>query len=120
MDKNCLDCFNFNDNTSTCKTMQEPPENCFCFVANIKQKLEQEKSQIENRLNLLSGSGILYNNNGVYELMRGDRKDIQRLVEQFKSNPDNRPTNLLDRFLELNPIKCDDALRTCGNVRAPS
>jgi hypothetical protein len=43
MDKNCLDCFNFNDNTSTCKTMQEPPENCFCFVANIKQKLEQEK-----------------------------------------------------------------------------
>lgn len=85
-------------------------------IANTAQNIEfamdavspEEKTQVENRLNLLTGSGVLYNNNGVYELMRGDRKDIQRLVEQFKANPDNRPTNLLDRFLELNPLKGDE------------
>ena len=85
-------------------------------ITNTAQNIEfaldatspSEKSQVENRLNLLAGSGVLYNNNSVYELMRGDRKDIQRLVEQFKTNPDNRPTNLLDRFLQLNPIKGED------------
>jgi len=43
MDKNCLDCFNFNDDTSTCKTMLQPPDDYFCFVADAKEKLKQEK-----------------------------------------------------------------------------
>ncbi|MFC2029035.1 chitobiase/beta-hexosaminidase C-terminal domain-containing protein, partial [Chloroflexota bacterium] len=85
-------------------------------IANTPQNIEfgldlvapDEKQQVENRLKLLSDAGILYNNNGVYELMRGDRKDIQRLVEQFKANPDNRPTNLLSNFLELHPLKKDE------------
>ena len=42
------------------------------------------------------------------ELVRGDRKDVQRLVDQFKANPDNRPTNLLQNFLELNPLRGDE------------
>jgi len=85
-------------------------------IANTAQNIEfaldavspEEKFQVENRLKLLSDAGILYNNNGVYELMRGDRKDIQRLVEQFKANPDNRPTNLRDCFLEFSPLKSDE------------
>jgi hypothetical protein len=85
-------------------------------IANTAQNIEfaldavspQEKEQVENRLKLLSTAGVLYNNHSVYELMRGDRKDIQRLVEQFKSNPDNRPTNLLDSFLEFSPLKNDE------------
>jgi len=85
-------------------------------IANTAQNIEfaldavstEEKTQVENRLNLLAKAGILYNNNGVYELLPGDRKDIQRVVEQFKANPDNRPTNLLDCFLELNPLKNDE------------
>lgn len=85
-------------------------------IANTAQNIEfaldavatEERAQVEARLALLAGAGILYNNNGVYELMRGDRKDIQRLVEQFKANPDNRPTNLLDSFLELSPLKNDE------------
>ena len=43
MDKNCLYCFNFNDNTSTCKTMLQPPDDYFCFVPDIQEKLKQEK-----------------------------------------------------------------------------
>ena len=68
----------------------------------------EEKKQVDERLRLLSTAGILYNNQGVYELIRGDRKDIQRLVEQYKANPDNRPTNFLDSFLGFSPLKGND------------
>ena len=81
-------------------------------ITNTAQNIEfaldavspEEKQRVEDRLSLLSRSGVLYNNNGVFELMRGDRKDIQRLIEQFKANPDNRPTNLLENFLALSPL----------------
>jgi hypothetical protein len=85
-------------------------------IANNAQNIQfaldfvapEEKIQVDARLKLLCDAGILFNNHGVYELVRGDRKDIQRLVEQYKSNPDNRPTNLLKSFLDLNPLKTDE------------
>jgi hypothetical protein len=66
---------------------------------------DDEKAQVEERLRLLSESGVIFNNKGVYELTRSDRKDISRLVEQYKANPDNRPENLLASFLAFNPLK---------------
>lgn len=82
-------------------------------VQNIEFGLEfiapNEKTQVEDRLKLLCEAGILFNNQGVYELMRGDRKDVQRLVDVFKNNPDNRPTNLLQNFLEISPLRGDEA-----------
>lgn len=85
-------------------------------IANTAQNIEfaldyvnpDEKNQVEERLKLLCDAGILFNNHDVFELVRGDRKDIQRLVDQFKANPDNRPTNLLQNFLELNPLRGDE------------
>lgn len=81
-------------------------------VQNIEFALEfvapDEKTQVEDRLKLLCEAGILFNNHGVYELVRGDRKDVQRLVDQFKANPDNRPTNLLQNYLELCPLQGDE------------
>lgn len=85
-------------------------------IANTVQNIEfaldyvapNEKTQVEDRLKLLCEAGILFNNHGVYELVRGDRKDVQRLVDQFKANPDNRPTNLLQNFLELSPLRGDE------------
>lgn len=85
-------------------------------IANTAQNIEfalefvapEEKKQVEDRLKLLCEAGILFNNHNVYELVRGDRKDVQRLVDQFKSNPDNRPANLLQNFLELNPLRGDE------------
>lgn len=82
-------------------------------VENIEFALDyvspQEKTLIEDRLQQLCAAGVLYNNKGVYELMRGDRKDVQRLVDQYRSNPDNRPTNLLKSFLDANPLRSDEA-----------
>lgn len=82
-------------------------------VQNIEFALEfvapDEKTQVEDRLKLLCEAGILFNNHGVYELVRGDRKDVQRLVDQFKANPDNRPTNLLQNYLDLSPLRGDEA-----------
>ena len=85
-------------------------------IANTAQNIEfalefvapDEKTQVEDRLKLLCEAGILFNNLSVYELVRGDRKDVQRLVDQFKANPDNRPTNLLQNFVELNPLRGDE------------
>ncbi len=85
-------------------------------IANTAQNIEfalefvapEERIQAENRLKLLCDAGILFNNHSVYELVRGDRKDVQRLVDQFKANPDNRPTNLLQSFMELNPLRGDE------------
>lgn len=85
-------------------------------IANTAQNIEfalefvapDEKTQVEDRLKLFCEAGILFNNHGVYELVRGDRKDVQRLVDQFKSNPDNRPTNLLQNYLELSPLRGDE------------
>jgi len=85
-------------------------------IANTAQNIEfalefvapEEKTQVEDRLKLLCEAGILFNNHGVYELVRGDRKDVQRLVDQFKANPDNRPADLLQNFLELSPLHGDE------------
>jgi len=85
-------------------------------ITNTAQNIEfaldyvstEEKAQVESRLKLLCDAGVLFNNHGVYELMRGDRKDVQRLIEQYKANPANRPTNLLRSFLDFNPLKGEE------------
>lgn len=69
----------------------------------------EEKIQVEDRLTQLCNAGVLFNNQGVYELMRSDRIDIQRLIDQYKANPDNRPTNIMQRFLEYAPLRSDEA-----------
>ena len=82
-------------------------------IQNIEFALDfvtdEEKTLVEDRLKLLCEAGILFNNHGVYELVRGDRKDVQQLVDQFKANPDNRPTNLLQNYLDLSPLRGDEA-----------
>ncbi len=43
MDKNCLNCFNFNDKTSKCRIMLAPLDDCSCFVPDAEAKIKQEK-----------------------------------------------------------------------------
>ena len=43
MDKNCLNCFNFNDRTSRCQIMLAPLDDCSCFVPDVEAKIKQEK-----------------------------------------------------------------------------
>lgn len=71
---------------------------------------DQEKIQIKNRLEYLCEAVVIYkNDNNIYELTPGDRKDIQRLIDQYKANPANRPNNLLQSFLNLSPLKADES-----------
>jgi len=70
---------------------------------------DSEKEAIRTRLENLCKAAVIFNNEGVYELMRGDRKDVHRLIEQYKANPDNRPTNLLENFLQLVPLSTADS-----------
>lgn len=91
---------------------------------NIEFALDQnspdEKNLVENRLKLLCDNGVIYfdQDKGIYELIRGDRKDVRRLVEQFKSNPDNRPQNLLSSFLELSTLRADEVILEAKDYNA--
>ncbi len=71
---------------------------------------DDEKNLINDRLQLLLNAGILYlNKKGIYEFIPGDRKDVRRMVETYKANPGNKPTNLLQLFLDLNPLTRDES-----------
>jgi hypothetical protein len=95
-------------------------------IANTAQNIEfalelvapDEKAQVENRLQKLCDAAVLFNNHGVYELVPGDRKDIQRLVDQFKANPDNRPAKLMQTFLDLSPLKGDEVFLEAKDYNA--
>lgn len=68
-----------------------------------------EKEAINNRLEVLCKSGILYKNeNQVYEFRRSDIKDVRRMVNEFIANPENHPDNILDIFLEYVPLGLEE------------
>ena len=75
---------------------------------SLDMVLDAEKELVRNRLTLLCRAGILYNDKGIYELVQAERKDIQRIIEQYRANPDNRPTNILEAFLSFSPLKRDE------------
>ncbi|MFA7408003.1 MAG: chitobiase/beta-hexosaminidase C-terminal domain-containing protein [Anaerolineaceae bacterium] len=68
----------------------------------------EEAKQIEDRLRLLCQANVLYFDGDVYELTRSDRLDVQRLVDQYKANPDNHIANVLQTFEEFVPLKADE------------
>jgi hypothetical protein len=43
MNKNCFNCFNFNDRTLKCQTMLAPLDDCSCFVPDAEAKIKQER-----------------------------------------------------------------------------
>lgn len=88
------------------------------MIANTPQNIEfalncfskEDKDLLNNRLDYLSKANVIFNNNGVYELASTDRKEIRRIVDQFKNDPSNRPTNLLQSFLNVQSIRGNDYL----------
>lgn len=81
-------------------------------IQNIQFALDyvssEETKQIEDRLKLLCQANILYFDGDIYELTRSDRLDVQRLVDQYKANPDNHIANVLQSFEELLPLKANE------------
>jgi len=68
-----------------------------------------EKEAINNRLDVLCKSGILYKNeNQVYEFRRSDIKDVRRMVNEYIASPENHPDNILDKFLEYVPLGLEE------------
>lgn len=85
-----------------------------CFGLNAITK--QEKKAVEARLKRLSEGGIIYlNEDKVYEFIHGDRKDIRRLVKEYQKDPQNHPKNILDKFLQLNPLSNDEKFLEAKN-----
>ena len=75
-------------------------ENIF-FALNAAST--HEKERITKRLEILCKIGVLYFSDGVYELRKSDAKDIQRMIDDFKADPKNHPSNLLEELLHYEP-----------------
>jgi hypothetical protein len=70
MDKNCLNCYNFNDAISKCSTMHTPPNDLFCFTVDAKEKLKQERDCLRYAINHGSIHEIQQQTERVLTLMR--------------------------------------------------
>ncbi len=85
-------------------------------IPNTAQNIEfaldyitsDEKEKVQNRLDLLSKVHIIFYNDGAYELLPGDRKRIGRMIDQYKANPENKPSNILQHFTQLINLKRDE------------
>ena len=68
-----------------------------CFALNYFSTTEKEA--IKSRLDKLTNAGIIYRNpNQYYEFRRTDAVDIMRLLEDYKTDPENQPKDILDVF----------------------
>lgn len=80
-------------------------ENLF-FALNATSP--QEKEAITKRLKILCKIGVVYLSEDVYDLRKSDAKDIQRMVDDFKADPQNHPSNLLEELLHYVPNTGDE------------
>jgi hypothetical protein len=69
----------------------------------------EEQAQVKARLKSLCEAGILFDNDGVFELVRSDRRDVRRLVDQFKADPSQRVGSTLESFQQAAPLQKDEA-----------
>ena len=73
-------------------------------LENLKFSLNaittQDISAVENRVKLLAQAGIIYKNSDgdYYEFRRSDAIDVRKLVEDYKSDPNNKPQNVIEDF----------------------
>ena len=96
-----------NEMISTEKTsIQNTKENIF-FALNATS--DYDKEAILKRLEIMQKVGVVFLADGVYELRKSDAKDIQRMVDDYKTRPENHPSDLLKEFLNFVPISSDEA-----------
>ncbi len=60
----------------------------------------QDINAVESRVKSLAQAGIIYKNSDgdYYEFRRSDAIDVRKLVEDYKSNPNNKPQNVIEDF----------------------
>ncbi|MDP9315048.1 MAG: hypothetical protein M3R24_29965 [Chloroflexota bacterium] len=64
---------------------------------------QQERAELQNRLQALATRGVLYfaKDTNVYEFKKSKSVDLDRLIEEYKQEPKNHPTNIV---VELNAL----------------
>lgn len=69
----------------------------------------KEKKQLETRLEFLTKAKVLYYNNisDVYEFKRSDIIDIDRIIEEFKSDEENYPKDIVGNLNKFAPLTRD-------------
>jgi energy-coupling factor transporter ATP-binding protein EcfA2 len=74
------------------------------FSLNVSTK--EQKKQLENRLKLLTRANIIYHNriNDIYEFKRSDLIDIDRMIDDFKSDEENYPKDIISSLNQFVPL----------------
>ena len=69
----------------------------------------EQKKQLETRLDLLTKAKVLYYNsiNNVYEFKRSDIIDIDRMIDEFKSDEENYPKDIVGNLNKFAPLTRD-------------
>lgn len=67
---------------------------------------EAEKTEVRNRLNQLAAKGVLYfaKDTQVYEFKKSKSVDLDRLIDEYKKEPNNEPANLVAELNTLIPL----------------
>lgn len=81
-------------------SVQNTKENIYFALNAI---MAADKDAIAKRLEKLCAIGVLYASDGIYDLRKSDVKDIQRIVDDYKADPNNHPTNLIEQLLTYVP-----------------
>ncbi len=79
------------------------------FFFSLNFRTNEQKKQLESRLELLTKAKVLYHNriNDVYEFKRSDIIDIDQMIDEFKSDENNYPKDIVAKLEKFAPLKSD-------------
>lgn len=76
------------------------------LLFSLNLSTQEQRKQLETRLELLTKAKVLYYNriNDVCEFKRSDTIDIDRIIDEFKSDEDNYPKNIIANLERSIPL----------------
>jgi hypothetical protein len=81
---------------------------------------EADRERLENRLGWLVQNKIVFRTaSGVYEFRRSEAVDFETMIEDYKADPDNQPTDLAREVVELVPLGRDGRWLEAKNYNLP-
>lgn len=76
------------------------------LLFSLNFSTNEQRKQLEARLELLTKAKVLYYNhiNDIYEFKRSDIIDIDRMIDEFKSDEENYPKDIVDNLKQFAPL----------------
>jgi hypothetical protein len=76
------------------------------LIFGLYRTTAAERSELQSRLDELAQKGVLYfdKNTSSYEFKKSKSVDLDRLIEEYKQDARNIPTNLVKELVELVPL----------------